>query len=613
MRRGKGQVLFKYLPGKPMDADKNGLGIVVSWSSTPADGLNKERILREIYDRFDRYRNPHPSGYPPKLDTKRFRLLSPKGIEYDLFPLTFTCSNPACGKAFTFNGSAQFNSITRQGKCPRCRTGKMIQLDLVHVEAGGRIGFPRLSPCENHGYEYMTLEKFGSDNPGEWKFICGVCRKPGKGGGSMNSSTKFLGAPYKEMIYPVPLRKGQVYIPQSLLLVNLQKLDEKRLYGDRTFQKKILADFLGLFKKRNIEFDDLIEVKDEVASQKLSMIENLKGKVPAEYLEKVRKEMESSFPDKANIESEIVEETESMVDFGKIDLKEAAASIYEYMEMLKKSGATGLQRMIEIAKKQNHPNLENIKEFPKRMKAIKVSKAYVLNDLSLVQAVYGYTRGSFASNETDLCSFPPDKNYEREIPIYVNEVNSEAIVLEFDRIEIIKWLAENRVIPKSEIPANDEEAKVWFLENVSIDAISRFRELTDDSLITKWVYTLLHSASHMLLLNSTVLCGMDKDSLSELIYPNIPAIVIYANNIRGTQLGGMYTLFENRIYPWIDQTLKSITTCIYDPLCSDHQGACHACMFLSEFSCCHFNNDVSRWYLAGYKDKIKGFWQNAKL
>ena len=120
------------------------------------------------------------------------------------------------------------------------------------------------------------------------------------------------------------------------------------------------------------------------------------------------------------------------------------------------------------------------------------------------------------------------------------------------------------------------------------------KELEEKEKITRLIYGLLHSISHSLMLTGSVECGLDKNSLAELIMPSIPAIIIYSNNIQNFQTGGMFTLFENNISPWIEKTLNKVERCIYDPVCMDHKSACHACLYLSEISCVHFNYDLGK-------------------
>jgi hypothetical protein len=99
-------------------------------------------------------------------------------------------------------------------------------------------------------------------------------------------------------------------------------------------------------------------------------------------------------------------------------------------------------------------------------------------------------------------------------------------------------------------------------------------------------------------------CGLDSDSISEVVFPTVPAVVLYAQSMEHFALGGMFTLFKTRIHPWIDDAVDHAERCIYDPACSsDEQGAaCHACLHASEFTCEYYNNALDRTLLVGSND-----------
>ena len=134
--------------------------------------------------------------------------------------------------------------------------------------------------------------------------------------------------------------------------------------------------------------------------------------------------------------------------------------------------------------------------------------------------------------------------------------------------------------------------------------------------ITYYVYNLLHSMSHSLLRQAAYLCGLDKNSLSEYILPNIPAIFIYCQNSQGFSLGALFNLFEAYFDKWLTSMRNELEKCIFDPICIERDRACAGCLYLNEISCAHFNKDLDRRFLIGWYDKdsgerIYGFWEDA--
>ena len=76
---------------------------------------------------------------------------------------------------------------------------------------------------------------------------------------------------------------------------------------------------------------------------------------------------------------------------------------------------------------------------------------------------------------------------EKKIPIYVNQINSEGILLEFDRASVVNWLHNNEIIDN--IP-RVEDLKAWFLSKIEIENISTFEGAEADQ-VTKNVFKLI--------------------------------------------------------------------------------------------------------------------------
>lgn len=604
MRRGKNQVLFKYLPGKPVDYNQgNAIALVERWFSHKVDGINKTRVIKEVYHAIRSFKSTR--GYPKVANPSSFELLSPVFVEAELFPLTFVCES--CGRAYSFGSVQQLNRVLRKHKCASCN-GRLTQIDLVYTCECGHLWAPKIAPCKEHSYDKIILNKHGSNSPKDWRWECGICKRE-----TANLNNWCPACKTGSQKYPKPFRQTSVFTPHSLTLVNLQNLKEDRIYEDDIFKKLILAKYLNLFAKHDTTFDECLEVSPKEDNKLDKLLSDLKAKnMPQEMINQVLESMNKVNPDKKGIRDEIIKLVEQSVRPPNGDTSEAALKAYEFMETLSTASSVPLQKIVDAAKRKNHPNLEKIDQFPAKMKKIGVDNAYVLNDLSIVKLVYGFTRGAPENDDKTLNKFTSDKSTEQgKVPIYLNKANTEAILLEFDRWKILKWLQENGVVDK--IPEKGDEAglKAWFLNNIDNDKISAFSEIDSASAKTKMVYKLLHSMSHALLTSGSVECGLDKNSLAELILPSIPAVIIYCSNVQEFQIGGMFTLFENNIVPWVDKTITKVGSCIYDPVCMDHQSACHACLHLSEISCVHFNHDLGRDVLVGKKSSngnLIGFW-----
>ncbi len=609
MRRGKGQVLYRYLPGMFVDYNKGRcITIVSGWDSREVSDIAKKRVLQKIHRNFPRFKNTF--GFHISEDVDSYEIMTPREIEVEVFPLTLICSE--CRRALQFSDMKHIERwVKSSGGSYKCVTkgckGRLMQKDLVYVHTCGFYDGLNIAPCPDHGYDHIKFNQKGSKSIGDWRWACGICGRDTK---SLNQWCNQC----KKVMYPMPVGSSAVFYPHSETIVNLHKLTEQKFFGNEAYYKLIIAKYLGLIEDSSITIEDMLvqkTVKDG-RDEMEGFLTKLKEKgMDKEGLKMAASVYKESHPPKSEVKEKTLAKVERMIT-GNNNLEELALGILEYLEALKTPNKISIDGLIEKAKRENHPNLHIISTFPDQIRKIGVKNAYVLSDLSILNVVYGYTRGSVETKECTLKALPEDNGAPGKTPIYVNQNDTEGIVLELDRYKIVRWLKENGII--NNVPANNEiELKLWFLNNVNLDSIDTFNEVPDEDMVTKAVYGLIHSMAHALLIKASVQCGLDKDSLGELIFPTIPAIVIYSTNSK-FQIGGMFTLFESKIYPWVDRTMDKVRACVYDPLCINSAGACHACLFTSEISCIHFNRDLSRVFLIGRgasdgKTKMKGFWE----
>lgn len=192
------------------------------------------------------------------------------------------------------------------------------------------------------------------------------------------------------------------------------------------------------------------------------------------------------------------------------------------------------------------------------------------------------------------------------IPILRNE--NEAIVFKLDPLRVLAWLCINKFIdmPENKITSKEEAHaylyKRLIFAQVPEDEIVRLKPidyLEDKNVLSSiMVFRLIHTYMHVLLQSGKSLLGLDVDSMSEYIFPSSLAGAIYVSKLQGGGMGALIAAFDNDLARWLRNTYDRANTCLYDPVCSHHTGACHACVFL-KFSCRHFNHCLSRNVLTG--------------
>lgn len=218
-------------------------------------------------------------------------------------------------------------------------------------------------------------------------------------------------------------------------------------------------------------------------------------------------------------------------------------------------------------------------------------------DLNMVQALLGIIEGSTRRNPVLFRPFEIGKN--NKPAVFIRNFHTEGILFQLDCNKILNWLQENR---------NHVKSGINILPPEGIKARTHYRQvILNDNNCRKSVFTLLHTYSHMLMQQSTIDTGLDLQSISEIIYPNIASIFIYSTN--SINIGGLEYTYDYHMEDWFSRVKELATDCPQDPACMiDEGGACNACSYVPEFVCCNYNQDIDRSTLVGGSDRfVKGY------
>lgn len=602
MQRGKSQVLFRYLPECIIDhSDTQAIAKISAWNSIKSESTNEARLASEILHRLERFGRKH--GYPQIPRASSFVFLEPSAIEAELFPLTFICNK--CGKAYSFDSIERFRShFTRSGYHCTCGGG-LRQLDLINYHICGSVSSLQVKKCPTHGFDHIILHTGNSSRISNWRWRCKIC-------GAETGRVMGWCSQCNQSMETAPFRKSQVFYPHSISLINTKGISTSESNDNPDTLKLYIAQYLGI-----ISSQEYADSQDSARSDsKQEEAERIRQKMiqegfPEELINRVIGTPQGSERQKKR--QETLQEVEEALSLDHNTLISIVSSLQSFQDTIALPGAKEVNKVLAEAQARGDQNLSRIAQFPDALKRAGINEAYVVNDLPVISAVFGYSRSTTNPGECVLRGFKPDAKYPDKTPIYVNPTETEGIVIVFDRWRILRWLQANGFV--SDIPDRNNESglKQWFLKNIKTEDIPPYDEIPDSFRETKAVYTLIHTISHVLLRKAAGLVGMDKDSLAEIIFPEVPAIAIYTNNAHDFQIGGMHTLFETAIIPWIDMAFESAETCLYDPVCISSDASCHACLHISEISCVHFNRDLGRHYLIGRENehgRIFGFWEH---
>jgi hypothetical protein len=217
-----------------------------------------------------------------------------------------------------------------------------------------------------------------------------------------------------------------------------------------------------------------------------------------------------------------------------------------------------------------------------------------LFDFPMALCAMGYTRGSAYPDRATLRPFQV-ASAEGRTSIYVLSTDTEAIMLQLDPIRLARWLHHNGIVA-ADPPIDPLECWVWLRHRVPELAAQPWQEAWHTGPV-RAVRTLLHTISHLLLRHAEW-SGFDPESIGEYLLPETLAVVLYTNRYTGFTIGGLVTLFEQRLLNWLEATYAEGASCIYDPFCTDEGGACAGCIH-RRYNCELFNEDLSRATLYG--------------
>lgn len=620
MNRSIQQALYKYLPGSWVDFTQNAGGVsyavhVDTWNSIQLTGINQKRLLRVVNQRVNEFARNSKDGrnslknFASVINEENYDVLTPKvsdtiaAIQTTVKPWVFVCNQ--CGRVKQYYSYTEF----KQHEHDKCICGNhMTQLKMIRFCKCGYADGIYVPKCSTpgHGTKYMQRRGSGMD------FVCTKCGK--------KASISFSCPECHQKLDIKPALDSSHYLPFTLSLIDLVDKRKDVFLDNETngkAEKTIISQYLGLISQEMYEkiiAEGKITQEDEFEKKLAKEAEELRiGGLDGATIEAVMSAKRRTNPSMQIYDS--IEKVGKGISVVAIDdLKPLAEEVLEYDELVNAKVVVSLKDAEKDAELINDGIMPNYQETAEKSG---FSKVQLCSGVPIVFSAYGYTRKEREGEGVKLNGFPQEM---RKKNIYAVRLETEGVLFELNRMKVVNWLIENEMIMKEDLPKDttDYSLKMWFLDRVRLDRIAPFTSIDEidiNSKITKRVYTLLHSISHALINEASEICGLDKNSLSEYILPNIPATFIYCSNAQGFNMGAIYSAFQSRFDQWVNHAKERSKQCIFDPVCISKEKACAGCLFLNEVSCQHYNKDLDRSYLCGYYDssiqkKTKGFWED---
>jgi hypothetical protein len=215
----------------------------------------------------------------------------------------------------------------------------------------------------------------------------------------------------------------------------------------------------------------------------------------------------------------------------------------------------------------------------------------LLDRFPVLTGQYGYTRGDPAPGASWLVPFRQRRAYA----VYADIASTEALFFRLKASRVAGWLRAQGIVLD---PWTDERSA-----RLSVIRCSRVpapgTDPPEPPIAGSLLLSLIHSISHRLIRHASVLAGIDRNALSELLVPLHLGFFVYALARGAFVLGGLQALFENELDRLLDEVVLGEHRCPLDPSCVRHGAACVGCLHIGEPSCRYFNRYLDRRTLFG--------------
>jgi len=550
--------------------------------------LNRRVLLDELGRELRRWDPDHVMLPDPGRFADEYVVIEPELVSWDVYPLTFECTNPACQRLRRWWRQDSMVSDTPNGplRCIHCHA-KMRQLRYLTAHNCGQMDplfTPRCSNCNST--EAVWLEDLGSFRSSTWK--CHTC-------GGVVQSTRFTPcdcgdyAPAGGRAYRLSftVRDGRLWYPQMLTILNLssQTYDNFQQHPRRGLVA--IASYLG---DQTDVATALTEVERATPTARQSAQEWAETERRLRELNMTEQAIDAARAIQGPATSGIPATTGDISD---VVAEHAAATPY-----VERAGLFD-RRIIE--------DRLNLADIAAQVAGDSVAAAAVaaaetaasllgLSDISVTQqfpivlASYGYTRCTDKPARSHLHSYAARNQYRGKTPIFAVPASTEALIITLSARSVLGFLAADGSWT-GPVPYEERAARVELIAAMAANPAEASAE--DPANIAR---RLVHSVSHALARSlDDGETGFGESSLAEWIVPDTLTTAIYVAAYNDFTLGAFETVLRRRVTPWLNRAADAMNRCDNDPLCAQQRphASCDRCLHLS-FGCRTWNADLDR-------------------
>jgi hypothetical protein len=586
MKRDTTKIIYGFLQGSLFRHSNRSFSCRSSnvITKTVDDEHPKRYITRKIYDNVDSSEVKQLIENHPSYKRAKFSLKKPQKVLYEIFPLSFKCSNCYSVVKFDYNQVKSLNEYDNLN-CTDCgeQINEADQMYKVLICSCGNAESIRAPKCCNNPMALDDSQK----SLGDAYWYCNHCNNERQLYSTNSVHCSCGGSIDGEKARIVPNSDSRSYYVQTMNLINAhKKLDKEDQISEQVIRKFLQRDSyreLNQTEKRiyNDYKDGATGLAEDLVQRRDSARFELDKIVEIAEANK-NKEIKSNI---SGIGITRLFEYQSMVR------EDALLHSQEY-----KIPTDSLIDMDAVSEKKRE-------KYNKLSNEVGIERVNLIDSLPTTELAYGYTRvnADYKGEDTNLKTFKSkDSNKDKEV--YINHNKAEAVLIEFSLDRLVGWLEQNGIY----IKRNDERGNRDFLiQNSEIPSVdsNEFNEKFA-------VYNLLHTLSHILMRAIGSVSGYSTHSLSERIYPYAGAVLIYREPDADFNLGAIYSAFQDNYDTILEEHIKRSAMCDRDPVCSStDEGSCDDCLYVPRFACYNDtrNNNLSRFYLHGGGDIEHGF------
>ncbi len=529
-------------------------------------------------------------------------LIDPQSVQAEMFPKVFWCQNQACGRVLDYSGR---DSLPPR-KCPTCNQGDLVQLRFIKIHRCGSLQPLRPPTCSKcHSSNHMALETRGSERISNFRWMCRRCGNPISVYGGRCSECQWPDSDPNSRRMDIEVhRAGRTYYAHTVVLLNIPHRELDSFFALPEWPAIVATKFLNLPEVNQRQLSDFTStefVGSDISDNGITgsdldslLSRQASGEITAEQFVaemgslRRRRQQERQSISPSNIANSLAQSTG------------VPNSVWEDV---------GQELLDAVIPLENSQPQDLLSEIPMSLPAqsaqrMGFSRLALVNDFPIITATYGYSRAEYVPNQCRLNPFPPDREHGGRFPIFVDQIQADALLITLKANRLCTWLERNGFTPQIPAGTNSTLSQQAYFARL-FHGIPTRETLLNDRPEARMVFGLLHTLSHLCIRQAALLCGLDRSSLSEYLLPPALTFALYSNHRFGATIGALTALFEQSVGEWLN-AIRDNQHCIYDPVCYERESSCHACTHLPETSCRYFNLNLSRSLLFGGPDPQLG-------